>query len=263
MKLLTPMQLGILAVWFLPEQPGPVIGSHVLQTGHGAGWADRWPQPRVLLIETSNNYALLGDADALNPSDLRGLIQGMVTASPDFKPLLQAVFPNLLLWDRVIYTLADAPNFTVPAGTIVRRLTALDAYHLWGLLPDSRWIVKTWGGAAGLAGSGCAWGGFVNGRLASVACTFFMGYDYEEIGVITETEFRGRGLSGACAGALCQDIQARGKRPSWTTSLDNAPSKRVAEKLGFVLHRQDVLYVINSFIPEPPQLLYKSGRKPS
>jgi predicted GNAT family acetyltransferase len=255
------MQLGILADWFLPEQPGPFIGSHVLQTGHGAGWADRWPQPRVLLIETSNNYALLGHADALNPSDWRGLIQGMVTASPDFKPLLQAVFPNLLLWDRVIYTLADAPNFTVPAGTIVRRLTALDAYHLWGLLPDSRWIVKTWGGAAGLAGSGCAWGGFVNGRLASVACTFFMGYDYEEIGVITETEFRGRGLSGACAGALCQDIQARGKRPSWTTSPDNIPSQRVAQKLGFALHRQDILYVINSFIPTPPQPPHRLAQK--
>jgi bacillithiol biosynthesis deacetylase BshB1 len=30
---------------------------------------------------------------------------------------------------------------------------------------------------------------------------------------------------------LCQDIQARGKRPSWTTSPDNIPSQRVAQKL--------------------------------
>jgi predicted GNAT family acetyltransferase len=78
-----------------------------------------------------------------------------------------------------------------------------------------------------------------------------MGERYEDLGVVTEPEFRGRGLSVACAGALCEDIQSRGHWPSWTTSPDNTASIRVAEKLGFSLQRRDILYAIGVPIPEP------------
>jgi RimJ/RimL family protein N-acetyltransferase len=57
-------------------------------------------------------------------------------------------------------------------------------------------------------------------------------------------------LSVACAGALCLDIQNRGRIPSWGTSPDNRASLRVAEKLGFSFRRRDYLYVIG--IPVPP-----------
>jgi predicted GNAT family acetyltransferase len=119
------------------------------------------------------------------------------------------------------------------------------------LSPQSFWIAKTWGGPAGLAASGAAWGAFVDGRLVSVACTFFMGERYEEIGVVTEPEHRGQGLSVACTRALCLAIFARGRRPSWTTSPDNTASVRVAEKLGFRLDRHDWLYVAGIPVPEP------------
>ncbi len=55
--------------------------------------------------------------------------------------------------------------------------------------------------------------------------------------------FRGRGLSPACAARVIADIRARGRTPSWSTSRDNTASRRVAEKLGFARHRDDVLYV--------------------
>jgi predicted GNAT family acetyltransferase len=96
-----------------------------------------------------------------------------------------------------------------------------------------------------------AWGGFIGGRLAAVACTFFAGRGHEEIGVVTEPGYRGRGLSAACAAGLCGDIVARGRIPSWTTSPDNAASMRVAEKLGFTFQRRDVLYVVGIPIPAP------------
>ena len=95
-----------------------------------------------------------------------------------------------------------------------------------------------------MAASGYAWGAFSDGRLASVACTFFLGERYEDIGVVTEEEFRGMGLSVACAGALCGDIINRGHRPSWTTWADNQASIRVAEKLGFTLNRRTIHYLI-------------------
>jgi RimJ/RimL family protein N-acetyltransferase len=126
-----------------------------------------------------------------------------------------------------------------------------DTYHLWGLSPAADWIAKTWGGPAGLAAGGYAWGAFADRRLVSVACTFFVGDQYEEIGVVTEPAFRGQGLSAACAGALCGDILARGRRSSWTTSPDNAASLRVAAKLGFTVQRHDRLFVVGARIPVP------------
>ncbi len=71
----------------------------------------------------------------------------------------------------------------------------------------------------------------MDGQLVTVACTFFLGKTYEEIGVATELTFRGLGLSPACVPALCRGIQARGHQVSWTTSPDSRASIRVAEKL--------------------------------
>jgi RimJ/RimL family protein N-acetyltransferase len=85
----------------------------------------------------------------------------------------------------------------------------------------------------------------------AVACSFFVGAQYEDIGVVSEPAERGRGLSFACAGALCATIQARGRQPSWSTSKDNTASLRVSEKLRFVVQRRDRLLVIGDVIDAP------------
>lgn len=85
-----------------------------------------------------------------------------------------------------------------------------------------------------------------------MACTFYVGERYEEIGVATEPDHRGRGLSAASAAALCADIRARARCPSWTTSPDNVASLRVAEKLGFVRHHEDRLHLCGVPVPQVP-----------
>ena len=75
--------------------------------------------------------------------------------------------------------------------------------------------------------------------------------NYEDIGVVTERDYRGQGLSAACAAALCDDIRARGRRPSWSTAPENHASLRVAEKLGFVVQRHDRLLVVGQNVPLP------------
>jgi RimJ/RimL family protein N-acetyltransferase len=230
-----------------------LIGLHVIQTGNGGCWVDRWPDPRAVLTETAGNYSLAGEPEALEPADLVGRVTGGVEAPKRFAPLLKAAFPELVIWDRVILELQGSPRFSLPATALVRRLEAGDAHYLWGLSPASAWISKTWGGPGGLAASGYAWGAFVGGQLVSVANIFFLGEQYEELGVVTEPGFRGLGLSVACAGALCEDILSRGRRPSWTTSPDNIASLRVAEKLGFSVNRHDYLYMIGVKPPEPPR----------
>lgn len=57
----------------------------------------------------------------------------------------------------------------------VRALVAADTDAVARLSPEVEWITKTWGGPAGLASHGHAYGAFVGGQLVAVGCTFFMG----------------------------------------------------------------------------------------
>jgi GNAT superfamily N-acetyltransferase len=250
MILLTPHQAALLRERFRPDEPGPLVALHVLSTANGAIFADRWPEPRATLAETPGTYALGGDPAGFDAAALRSRIAGYVDAPARFEPLLREAFPKLAVWERVIFELSGAPP-TPRAAHPVRRLTAADAYHVWGLSPEIGWLARTWGGPAGLAASGCAWGAFAEGRLAALACTCFVGDRFEDLGVATEPSYRGLGLSAACSAALCEDIRARGRTPSWTTSPDNRASIRVAEKLGFASRRRSTLYVCGIDVPPP------------
>jgi hypothetical protein len=55
---LTREQLAGLRQWFLPERPGPLIAQHLIGTGNGSCLADRWPDPRALVVETGGNYTV-------------------------------------------------------------------------------------------------------------------------------------------------------------------------------------------------------------
>ena len=58
--------LELLQPWFTPESPGAItIGPHVINTGYGNAWVDRWPEPRAVLVEAATNYVLRGDPGAL------------------------------------------------------------------------------------------------------------------------------------------------------------------------------------------------------
>ena len=253
MLVLAPDRRIILRNWFLPDRPGPLVGLHVLQTGHGACFVDRWPGPRAVLAECAGNYALVGDPEALTYGGLQLRLAGFVDAPDAFEPLLRLAFPMLTVWPRVILEwqpstiAAQVPS----AGAGVRRLTSNDAAAVRELSPEVTWLAKTWGGLTGLAASGYAWGAFAEGRLVSLACSFFVGERFEDVGVATEPGYRGRGLAHACASGLCRDIRDRGRRPSGSTSPDNTASLRVAEKMGFVLQRRDRLLVVGQPVPEP------------
>lgn len=251
MQSLTRDQTAQLRNWFLPEQPGSLVGSHVILTGNGRCAVNRWPDPQAVMVEVAGNYTLLGDAHGLSTADIRPQIKGFVECSDDFLPLLSAAFPDATVWPRVIFEQPASPQGRENGQALIRRLAAPDAHHLQNLDPECGWITNMWSGPQGLASSGYAYGAFVAGKLAAVACTGFVGEEYEDIGVVTEPRFRGLGLSPACAAALCSDIRARGHKPSWQTSRDNLASIRVAEKLGFVVHRYSHLYVVGVSIPRP------------
>lgn len=247
--------------WLGAESPGAdAILGHVVNTRHGRCWADRWPAPSALLAETAGNFILRGTAAAIDPAELRPLVQGFVDAPDSFDGLLDEAFPGHVRWDRIVYRLdlgskelelSSAAGEPMRAGSsaLVRFLDADDSPAVEALHPDVKWVAGPWGGPTGLAASGQAVGAFIDERLVAVASTFFLGVRHDEIAVGTEPEFRRRGFSTSCARLLTARSVAAGRVPSWTTSLDNAASRRVAERIGFEFVRFDALHVIGVDVP--------------
>jgi GNAT superfamily N-acetyltransferase len=251
MHVLPARDVAALRPWFTPERPGPLIWSHIAATGHGRCRVDRWPGPRVVLAELGGgNYALRGDPDRLDPDAVADLT-GFVDAPAHWLPALRRLDPGLARWDRLVAALPDDAPAVAPAAGVARTLGVADVAALADLHPRIAWIHETWGGAAGLAASGLARAAFIDGRPVSVAVPFFLGERHEDIGVVTDPGYRGRGLSTACAAAVVADIRSRGRRPTWTTSPDNAGSLAVAARLGFVRVREDVLHVVRTTVPDP------------
>jgi GNAT superfamily N-acetyltransferase len=236
------------SAWFTPERPGPLIHRHVVHTGVGRCRVDRWPRPRVVLAEVAGNYALRGDPAALAPAELHD-VRGFVEAEPHWLPVLQAAAGVVATWPRIIAVLPAGVPIETPTPDAVRRIGPADAAALAAHDPDGSWISNTWGGPDRLAAAAVGHGAFLDGRLFSIAVPFFVGTRHADIGVVTEAAHRGRGWSTACAAAVAADIRARGLLPTWTTSPDNLPSLGVAARLGFVPHREDLLYAVRVPIP--------------
>jgi hypothetical protein len=199
--------------WFLPEIPGPLVGSHVRLTGNGEIYADRWPDPLALFAVTGGNYLLLGDPEKLSTEDLSGITTGFIRANPTFLPLLENAYPDLATWPRIILEQTQYPAATLDMGLNIRSLLPGDAAAIRNMSPEVQWISNTWGGPAGLADSGYAWGAFNGESLVSIACSFFPGEVFEDIGIVTEPAYRGKGFASACTSALIQDIISRGHQP--------------------------------------------------
>jgi hypothetical protein len=238
---LLPEQAEGLRSWFSPER-SHLIGLHVLNTGNGSCFADRWPAARAVLAAIGSLCSLSGEAEAVDAEGVRERACGLLHCPAELAPVLEKAYPDLRRIERVVFELEGSPKWTTPAGVSLRRLEAEDAGKLKDLSPDLHWIGSTWGGLEGLSSSGFAWAAFIEGRLASLAATFLVADGVEDIGVVTESSFRGQGLAVSCAAALCGDIHSRGRCASWTTSADNTASVRAAEKLGFKFVRPDVLY---------------------
>jgi GNAT superfamily N-acetyltransferase len=89
------------------------------------------------------------------------------------------------------------------------------------------------GSAAALLADGIATGAVVAGDLVAVAFTSALGQAFAEVGVVTDEQFRGRGYASAAGALVCEDLHRAGIVPVWSTSEENAASRRVAARLGF------------------------------
>ncbi|MCB5908874.1 GNAT family N-acetyltransferase [Streptomyces pinistramenti] len=241
---LSPSQLPSLSPWFAAGSPGvAALTEHVLTSGVGHWWADRAIEPRVMAVACAGHVLLHGDPGALAPDALAAFAAHYVRTPARFLPVLGDAFDLIVPWERMLYVhQVPVPAPRMPHGVTVRRLTADDAPALAGLPPDTSWIHASWGGPAGLAASGHGWAAVHKDRILAVACTYFRGSRYEDIACVTVREHRRQRLALACVTALCADVAARGRTPSWTCSRDNRPSRLLAWTAGFRLEREYLHY---------------------
>lgn len=246
--------------WFPPGTPGPsILTEHVLATGVGRCWADRALLPQAVAVAVADHVLLSGDPLAVTPDALAPLAHSWVAAPGSFRPLLGAAFDRLVPLERMVWVHSDpAGSVPVPTGITVRRLHAADAAALQTLGPDFGRIARSWGGPMAAASHGDCHGAFGrDGRLLSVACTYFLGSRHEEILVATVPEERRRGLALACVAGLCADVAGRGRTASWTCSLDEVVGRRLAWRSGFRLAHKYLHYATGE--PAAPGIRAGSG----
>ncbi|MCX5339647.1 GNAT family N-acetyltransferase [Streptomyces atratus] len=238
--------LPALARCFPAGAPGPAaLAEHVLRTGAGHWWADHAVEPQAVAVSCADHVLLRGDPRALTPGSLAPLAGSYIETPSRFLPALGASFSRIVPGERMVYihrAPATSPAPRPPRGVTIRPLVPEDAQALAALGPDAAWLHKSWNGPSGLAASGLGRAAFHKDRILAVACTYFLGSEYEDIACFTVPEHRRRHLAHACVAGLCADIAARGRIASWSCSRGNRPSRLLAWTSGFRLEHEYVHY---------------------
>jgi RimJ/RimL family protein N-acetyltransferase len=87
-------------------------------------------------------------------------------------------------------------------------------------------------------------GHFIDGQLVGVASVLEFKHDIDDIGVLTDPAFRGRGIAPALTARLRNQIVARGHVAQYSTMESNLGSVRIAEKTGFSLYVVEERFIV-------------------
>lgn len=146
--------------------------------------------------------------------------------------LLQGIYPQHKLSIDRLYVLPQSRFRATPGDVEVRQLdaSALKTLHIPAELRPFIGAAEAWQGRYALHGI------VQNETLVCIGETVVQDRHYGAIQQIyTLPAYRGRALAQQLVSACCQTLLAQNKRPIYVVADDNLPSRRVAEKLGFLL----------------------------
>ncbi|MGD8398926.1 MAG: GNAT family N-acetyltransferase [Anaerolineae bacterium] len=117
----------------------------------------------------------------------------------------------------------------VPIDEVLLGDEALDnVSHVQG------WVRSFWPSYQAFVETGFGYALLVGKTVASWCLTVYAHADQRELGLATAPEYRQRGYATLVAAATVDHAAARGLGPHWHCWDDNAPSIKVAERVGFV-----------------------------
>lgn len=120
------------------------------------------------------------------------------------------------------------PHLGPPAGWTIVPADVSDFGRQGTVVPR-----EFWRDAPQFLAHGGGWRAESDGTRGALAFGSFRFDDRLEIGIETAPPARGRGLGAATAARMIAGVLERGLTPVWACRAGNAPSRRLAEKLGF------------------------------
>jgi hypothetical protein len=223
---------------------------HAVSEGiqRGKVFVDDVTQPRAALVcNLSGFYFLFGEIDRasfecfapeLLSQHLSDEYTVMFVTSPVTRAALDPLFRQrisrtaLLHLDRSRYP--SNWRARLPQGFRIAPIDARTAQRIvnedLGLDP---WFIRIAGGPAAYAAHGHGLCLMTGATIASFCAECAVGGNEVELEVGTAPYFRNRGLAEIVCTAFIEDCLARDLTPAYSASSDNAPSLRLAQKLGY------------------------------
>ncbi|CAN5517208.1 hypothetical protein BH09CHL1_BH09CHL1_00560 [soil metagenome] len=225
----------------LPETPETMTGIHRLQRGIARAYISGTPEkPGVAVVQSR----FLMEEPAAYGSDPKLIWEVLkqvpgwtaVNAEREVAPKLAALIEaetdkTCLLIEEIYYTLEQP--VTVFSDPVVRRIGLEDLAMVEAATEPLEMPGWRYGSAEALLTDGLLAGAVIDGELVSIAFSASRTGTFDEIGIKTREDHRGRGYSTAAASLIGAVMQANGQTVVWSTEFDNYASQRVAAKLGF------------------------------
>jgi RimJ/RimL family protein N-acetyltransferase len=123
----------------------------------------------------------------------------------------------------------------MPAACQMRRIDEelLESAHLGNARDVAGWVRSFWASYRDFVERGFGFCLVEGATIASWCLSVFASGTQVELGLTTVPDYRGRGYATLTAAACVEHCVEHGLTPHWHCWEDNAPSMRVAEKVGF------------------------------
>ena len=168
------------------------------------------------------------EPEAIREAACRNGNQGAVLATPENRGHVAASLADWTASPATIHALGDAPRLPVVPEGRVRLLSPSEITALAGLPAELEEELAQVCLRSTVAAT------FADDSPVSFCYTASETEGLWDISIDTLEGHRKRGYAGMCVAFLIEEMRKRGKEPVWGAEESNAPSMKLAAKLGFV-----------------------------
>ena len=160
------------------------------------------------------------------------------------------LFSNRGNWDRLIeenlgerLKKIERYSFSFDLNTFLNRkgslnhsynLEKINESHLKNCLEfDKQYYDEYWDSVSNFIQNGFGFCVIENNQIISEAVSIFRSIDYAEVDIITDSNYRGKGLASIVAVQFIEYCRSHNIQPRWDCDINNNASIQLANKLGF------------------------------